>query len=582
MTTLYLNNCGADAEAMRRAACNINRVIEVYNKDFLPLYEQLCTRLQSLFNTEESWEKEQAVCELCSFLDISRDRTAVTLLRRETEQLQAEVKNDQASLVHIKGTIAALVQPVYNTEFSMVEDYIRSSMHNMHVCGPTTNNRFVGSDKSLPHVEVYKERLFRDLANRTMPSPPHRGLRRLAPPPFGFSNLTYRKASITLTGAAAFIHGCTNIDTTDCTIDVLIRNSNIRNTCQAVLLTPLARQMPKFTRCIDANAYTIRRYQVDESVCVQLPTAFNARKVQGGWCLELPARDSTGSYRVGDHVAYNLGEAVRFVLENPDSSYTPKQSLHLTISGFIAGQCKCNYMDENLRQLQSWWARAVYSLSSLHPKVSTDKLARHVEVMGEPLRSYCAQLLFLANIQAPDLPKYYHVPTRKLSAVQEHHLLRCYLCRLCGAHQNNAAIMNEFLHVYAFQLGLSVGSTRRMCQNKNDHGVKPAKRLKCEFTRTNAVTGVNILDPCAIGACAYLRRGNKKSRPTPECIDVFGILEQRHADERSQNEQVDQSLESSEEYVQQDEFNHVPSYPIMDSSDDSDVEYFSDCDIEWE
>ena len=340
MTAMYLHNCGADEEAVRRAECNVNKVIKVYNDDFLPLYEKLCARLQSLFDTEESVEQEQAVCELCSNLNISRDQSSLTRLRKNIEQLQAAVKLDQESLVQIKGTIAALVQPVYNAEFSMVEEYIRSSMHNMHVCGPTSSNRFVGSDKSLPHVEVHKQRLFQDLANRPMPPSPHRGSRRLAPPPFGLSNLTYRKASVTLTGAAAFVHGCTNVDSADCTIDVLVRSCNIRNTCQAVLLTPLARRMPQFTRCIDANSYTIRRFEVDESVCVQLPAAFNARKVQGGWCLELPARDSSGAYRVGDHVAYSLGESVRFVLEHPESSYSAKQSLHLTISGFTGGQCK--------------------------------------------------------------------------------------------------------------------------------------------------------------------------------------------------------------------------------------------------
>ena len=170
----------------------------------------------------------------------------------------------------------------------------------------------------------------------------------------------------------------------------------------------------------------------------------------------------------------------------------------------------------------------------------------------------------MANIEAPDLPKHYHVPTRKLSAVQEHHMLRCYLCRLCGAHQPNAAIMDEFLYIYAFELGLTVASTQRICPDGNDNAARPAKRMKCAFTRTNAVTGVNILDPCAIGACAYLRRGTR-ARSTGKRNDVLWLLEQRLPPVPD---------ESSEENLQ-DGFVDVPSYPLMES-EDSGEEYFSD------
>ena len=226
-------NYGAHAQTIQRAKQQVESAARLYTDEFFPAYCQLCADLQLLFDHEEQTCKLQAIASLCEQINIPHEHNVSEALQH-LQYLRQTVSSSDEKLKVLKARLSGLVAPVYNEEHRMIEDYTRLSAQDIHTQGPNANNRFGGSDSSLPRVVIDHVRLFDRLAAKhTMPKQPHRSPRRLAPPPFGLMNLAYRKAKMTLTGPAAYVHGCCTSDEADCTIEVLIRRAELRNTCQA-------------------------------------------------------------------------------------------------------------------------------------------------------------------------------------------------------------------------------------------------------------------------------------------------------------------------------------------------------------
>lgn len=504
-------NYGADVQTLERAEQQVQNAARLYTDEFFPAYCQLCADLQLLFDQEEQTCKVQAVASLCEQINIPHEHNVSEALQH-LQVLRQTVSSSDEKLKVLKARLSGLVAPVYNEEHRMIEDYTRLSAQDVHTQGPNANNRFSGSDVSLPRVVIDHVKLFDQLAaKQTMPKLPHRSPRRLAPPPFGLMNLAYRKAKMTLTGPAAYAHGCCISDENDCTIEVLIRRAELRNTCQAILLTPLVRAMPSFSRCIDANSNTVRKLTVDDSQCAQLPRAFSAKKVQSGcWCVEIPSQTAEG-YVVDQRSFSDLKQSIKYALENSAEVFGQKQLLYITINSFVDGSCKGSYLPSAIAGLRTWWDRAVFAVTQLFNNgVTAEQVPRHVEVMGEPLRSYCSQLLSLEpTLAAPQFLKLYQAPTQKLSDAQHHSLIRAYLCRLCGAHVKYADTQDEMLLKYGFELGITVSSTKKVATTASETH-RPLKKPRVEFVRTNAVTGVNPCNPCAISGSRYKKRKPRK------------------------------------------------------------------------
>ena len=270
--------------------------------------------------------------------------------------------------------------------------------------------------------------------------------------------------------------------------------------------------MPNFSRCIDANSNTVRKLTVDDSQCAQLPRAFNAKKVQSAcWCVEIPSKTDKG-YVVDDRSFTSLKQSIKYVLESPAELFGQKQLLYITINSFVDGNCKCSYLPSELASLRSWWDRAVCAVTQLYKKgVTAEQIPRHVEVMGEPLRSYCSQLLTLEpTLAVVQSLKLYQAPTQKLSDAQHHSLIRAYLCRLCGAHVEYAETQDEMLLKYGFELGITVSTTKKVATTATEITHRPLKKPRVEIVRTNAVTGVNPCNPCAISGDRYKKRKPRK------------------------------------------------------------------------